>query len=380
MAWRGNAFWWGGLASPLDDEGECKHLLSSLHGTPENALLNTQGAVRSRIMGEVRRAEAILFVFALAMLSESISDFITGGTPVTPIGLLLFFAIPVQPVFAGLGVLMVREVAIRWKKGWVSTLLLGGALGIVWEGLFTKVIFGPASFAVVGYFGTYGHWLGVNWILAAIAFLFHGALTVAIPIFLADRLFPRIGSTGLLPGSRLWAGLGFFTVVVALVYVFIPLVGPPANLSPGAFVSSPPLVDVLLVMASVGVVAFVAWWVPVDALSPVAERPSVGLGAMGALGLAFSGGILLFGGPVEYLVPWPVVAILGMVGLALGTLFLARRWFGRTANVRHLSALVVGALAPYCIIASFLELGGDLGALPVAIALIALTVYVARKG
>jgi hypothetical protein len=330
-------------------------------------------------MAGIRSRDALLFVIVLMLISESITDFITGATPVLPGPLALFVLIPILPVFVGLGLVLVREAALRWHKGWISILLMGGALGLVREGLFDKVIFAPASFASVGYYGTYGHWLGVNWVLAALAFLSEAPLSCAIPIFLVSRLLPRFDRVALLPGPRIWLGLVSFGVVVALLYVFIPAPTTPP-LAPKAFVYSPPLADVLVVIVAVVVCAFAAWRIPADALSPLAQRPGAGLTEAVVLGLVFSGGILLLGGPLAHVVPWPQLLILALVFLGLGTLFLVRRCFSREDNTSRLAGLVVGALIPYCIIAFFLTMGGDFGALPVAVALVALAVYVGRKG
>jgi hypothetical protein len=324
------------------------------------------------------RRYAALFVLALTFFGSSTTDFITGGILLTPGSIALTLLVPVEPAFVCGGLLLVRETVIRWHKGWVTTLLLGGALGLVWEGLFTKVIFGASHFASVGYLGIYGHWLGVNWVLAALAFVYHGSITVAVPIFLAERLFPSVGHRPLLRENRIWVWLGLFTAVVALEFIFIPLPGPP-DLSPAAFVSSPSAVDVLLVLIAVVIVSAVAWKLPADALDMRADRPTVGLAAAGALGLAFSGGVLLLGGPGIYLVPWPLGILVGLALLSLGTLVLLGKWFGRERNDAHLAILVMGTLLPYCVTSAFLTFQGDFGALPVALFLVALALYVGRR-
>jgi hypothetical protein len=330
------------------------------------------------IVDGVARRNVLLFVIALTFFGSATTDFITGGILLTPGSIALTLLIPVEPAFVCGGLLLVRELVIRWNKGWVSTLLLGGALGLVWEGLFTKVIFGAANFASVGYLGSYGHVLGVNWVLAALAFVFHGSITVAVPIFLAESVFPRIGKRPLLPGKGIWVWLGGFTIVVALEYIFIPLPGPP-NLAPAAFVSSPPLVDLLLVIAAVAVVSAIAWRIPADVLTVRAARPTVGPPAAGLLGLAFSGGVLLLGGPAVYIVPWPAGIVIGLILLSVATLALLRRWFGRDGNEAHLAILVMGTFLPYCVISGVLTVQGDFGALPVALLLVALSIYVARR-
>lgn len=325
----------------------------------------------------VRPLFVVGYALVLAVLTIAVSDFITGGVPVLPASLALLFLIPAEPVFYGVGMLLVRETVLRWRKGWFAVLLLGGALGLVTEGLFTKVLFAPESYAVVGPAGAYGSWLGVNWILAAEAFLFHGALTTAIPLFLIGRIFPRVERTPFAPGRKLWVLLGLFALVVATVYVFVPIPG--SGSGPVPFAYSPAAAYVFLVFDAVVVLAYLAWRIPDSAVRPVHARPSVGPVAFGVLGLAFSGSLLLLAGLGPTFAPGPVFLMVGFVLLGLVSLVLLRRWLGQGDNTVPEAALVIGALLPYCVVAGFLTAMGDLGALPVAIALVALGIYSARR-
>ncbi|MGI0085402.1 MAG: hypothetical protein ACREBQ_10005, partial [Nitrososphaerales archaeon] len=175
----------------------------------------------------------------------------------------------------------------------------------------------------------------------------------------------------LLPASKIWVGLGAFAAYVALVYVFIPVGGAG---SPAAFVSSPPLMDILLVAAVVAVVGYLAWRIPAEAMGPRSARPAAGLGAAGMLGLAFSGDSSL-----PHIVPWPEVVLIGMFLLSLATFYLLKIWFGREGNVSPLAALTLGAVIPISSSPHFSKRRGDFGALPVALVLVVLTIHVARK-
>ncbi|EQD47168.1 hypothetical protein B1B_12443, partial [mine drainage metagenome] len=87
----------------------------------------------------------------------------------------------------GSGVLLVRESVVRWNKGWIAVLCLGGAYGIIEEGLALKTFF---DIREVGFSRAYGHWLGINWVWAVDGTIFHAVFTVALPILLVSLAFP----------------------------------------------------------------------------------------------------------------------------------------------------------------------------------------------
>src|SRR6059036_2548944 len=90
----------------------------------------------------------------------------------------------------GAGVLVMRETAVRWKTGWPSILVLGAAYGIIEEGLAVKSFFDP-GWMDLGTLGWYGRWLDVNWVWAVWLTIYHAVVSIAIPIFLVEWLWPR---------------------------------------------------------------------------------------------------------------------------------------------------------------------------------------------
>ena len=95
----------------------------------------------------------------LFFLAPVIAELLSGSAPPAeffrPIGLA------VLTILYGGGAILVREITIRWKKGWISLLVLGAAYGIIEEGLMVKSFFDP-NWTDLGILGTYGRWLGVN--------------------------------------------------------------------------------------------------------------------------------------------------------------------------------------------------------------------------
>lgn len=324
-----------------------------------------------------RRGFVVLYTLVLAFLTICFSDLIAGGVMVLPLPLLLLVLVPVEPIFYGLGMLLIRETTLRWGKGWAATVLLGGALGVVAEGLFTKVIFGPASEPAIGVLGTFGRWAGVNWVLAGLAFLFHGVVTTAVPLFLMARIFPHTSERRLLSSTAYLTTAILFVVALSLFYVYIPYAGDP-ELPIRAWAYSPSFPAVALVGAVVVACSYAAWKLPPDFPSPPRKVPGVGLLPVFAAGAVFTGGLFLIGGPLVSISGSPAVVLGAMVVLGGGELLLVRRWLARGSNRRWLGAMVAGVILPYLLVDSMLEFQGDLGALPLGLLLFAFALHVAR--
>src|SRR2546427_11983634 len=147
-------------------------------------------------------------LLALILLSPVIAEMLSGSTPplewLNPIGVLFLIWL------YGAGVLVVRETAVRWKTGWPSILLLGAAYGIIEEGLAVKSFFDP-SWMDLGALGSYGRWLDVNWIWAAWLTIYHAVVSIAIPIFLVDWIWPHV------QGNPLPSPRGYITAIVLLL-------------------------------------------------------------------------------------------------------------------------------------------------------------------
>src|SRR5439155_716372 len=109
----------------------------------------------------------------------------------------------------GAGVLVMRETAVRWKTGWPSILLLGAAYGIIEEGLAVKSFFDPA-WMDLGTLGWYGRWLDVNWVWAVWLTIYHAVVSIAIPIFLMEWIWPRVR------GQPLTSRRGYITAIALL--------------------------------------------------------------------------------------------------------------------------------------------------------------------
>lgn len=169
-------------------------------------LLNKYGAG----MSKRRSWKPVLTLF---FLSPVVAELLSGSTP-----LLQFinpFALFLLTGLYGSGAIIVRETIKRWGKGWEPVLLLGAAYGVLEEGVMVKSFFDPAL-PDLGLLGTYGRWLGVNWVWAEWLIIYHAIYSITIPILLVELLFPDQRHETYL-GNR---GLKFFFALISFVVVF----------------------------------------------------------------------------------------------------------------------------------------------------------------
>jgi hypothetical protein len=89
----------------------------------------------------------------------------------------------------GCGAIIVRELAIRWKKGWLSIFILGAAYGIYEEGILVQSFFDP-GWQDLGSLAVYGRVAGVNWVWTEHLTIFHMLISVAASIAFVEALYP----------------------------------------------------------------------------------------------------------------------------------------------------------------------------------------------
>ncbi len=91
----------------------------------------------------------------------------------------------------GVEAILIRDLRIKYSLSYRSILLMGFAYGIVEEGLAVKSFFNP-HWKDLGMFGTYGRWLGVNWVWSIYLIVFHGVFSMFAPIIMVEALYPDI--------------------------------------------------------------------------------------------------------------------------------------------------------------------------------------------
>ncbi len=90
----------------------------------------------------------------------------------------------------GCGAVIIRETALRWKKGWPTIFLLGLAYGLVEEGIGAQSFANP-SWGGLSVPSVYGRILGVNWVWVTQILLYHAFISISLSILIVAFLFPN---------------------------------------------------------------------------------------------------------------------------------------------------------------------------------------------
>ncbi|HYT18471.1 MAG TPA: hypothetical protein VEO18_09535 [Thermoplasmata archaeon] len=281
---------------------------------------------------------------ALVLLSPIIAEILSGSSPplewlnpITPLLLIWLY---------GAGVLVMRETAVRWKTGWPSILLLGAAYGIIEEGLVVKSFFDP-GWMDLGTLAWYGRWLDVNWVWAVWLSIYHAVVSIAIPIFLTEWIWPRIR------GQPLTSRRGYIAAIALLAgaTVFINLLLTPYRPS------------VWHLLGAAAAVVFLAWAAKKYAAALWARLPSRRLPrsprVYALAGFSFlMGSFLLYGGgPFFGIIP--IITVLEGAAVLVTVMLLVRRTSDDPSRwARQRFAFVAGAMGFLIVLAAFLEIAG----------------------
>jgi hypothetical protein len=275
----------------------------------------------------------LLPVVSLWLLAPLIAEYLLGSLPMSLIGIL-----PVMAAMYGSAALLIREAAVRSGGGWGTIALLGIAYGFVEEGFLTQSLFNPDYLHLrlldYGYVPALG--TGLPWLVYVVTI--HAVWSIAVPIGLAEALFPArreerwLGPVGIACFALLFlagsAAVAFFT------YHSLPFMA-----SPGQFIATGAVVAALIAAAF-------AW--------PRFRAPAAGQAAphpAALFALAFGAGSAVMA--IEYfgksVLGWPWQACLAAL-LAVEAAFAAiliRSARGRQWRGSQRFALMAGGLAVY---------------------------------
>ncbi len=154
----------------------------------------------------------------LFFLSPALAELLSGSSP--PTEFFHPFTLTVLGLLYGGGAIMIRELTVRWGKGWPTALLLGVAYGIIEEGLMVKSFFDP-GWVDLGELGHYGRWLGVNWVWTFHLTLFHAVFSIGISILLVELMFRHrrtrsVHGIKVTIGPESWVSRRTFWILAAL--------------------------------------------------------------------------------------------------------------------------------------------------------------------
>jgi len=288
-------------------------------------------------------------ILLLFVLSPAIGELLSGSSP--PLDFFNPLTFLILASLYGSGAVLVREYARCWGKGWRSILFLGAAYGIIEEGILVRSFFDP-GWVDLGVLGTYGRWLGVNWVWAEWLTIYHAIFSITIPILLVELTYPQYRAQPWLSPKQ----KRLFQTIFISVTLF-GLVGFPYY--------APELVIWLpACLAAVGVLTWYAKRIPNNA--PVQPGLKVSWRKLAPLG--FSVPFAFFFLFNSALIPIPAITMLiGILGV-LGYERILRRWAHEGFTDLQRLGLAGGALGFFMFFDAILEINGVLGMSTVGIA------------
>jgi hypothetical protein len=289
-------------------------------------------------------------IWTLIVLAPVIAEVLSGSTRTS----ILFVLIPEMMVW-GVGALLCRELARRWRAGGISLLLLGLGLSIAEEFLIQQTSIAPLPFP--GANADYGRVWGINLVYFLFMLGFESVWVVVVPVQVTELIFPARRE---LPWLRLrgWIVSG----VAFLLGSFMAWFGwvQQARLRLGAAPYHPPMAylagGLIAILALIGLAYLLRdFGLPVaEGHTPPTWLSGVTAFVMGATWFELIGQIF-----IEH--PWttPEKAIAAGLAWALVALVLFTGWAGRRGwNDTHRFCACFGATLacqamPYISIASW---------------------------
>lgn len=276
---------------------------------------------------------------ALFLLAPTIAELLSGSSPPSE-----FFNPVAFVLMAGLygsGAVLMRELAIRWGRGYASLLVLGAAYGIVEEGLMVKSFFDP-NWPDLGLLGVYGRWADVNWVWAEMLTVYHAVFTITIPVLLTELAYP-------LRRSQPWASRRLFTILTAVLVATV-VVGF-IFLTP----YRPPRFPYLMAAVLTALLVALARRLP-ERLTRGKPTPLPKPRSLMILGFAWSVGFFLNFWALPHIVPVPIFVMLSGGLLTAGFAFyLARLDWGHDDKL-HQWAVAAGIMSFLILLAPLQEL------------------------
>lgn len=295
---------------------------------------------------KVSYTKPILFLF---ILSPAIGELLSGSSP--PLEFFSPLTFLILASLYGSGALLVREYARRWGRGWRSILFLGAAYGIIEEGILVRSFFDP-GWVDLGVLGTYGRWLGVNWVWAEWLTIYHAIFSITIPILLVELYYPRYRAQPWLSPKQKRLFQAIFVAVTLFGLVWFPYYAPEL---------------VIWLPTCLVAVALLTWYarrIPNNVL----VQPELKVSWRKLVPLGFSVPFVFFFLFNSALIPTPAITMLiGVLGV-LGYERIVRSWASEGFTDLQRLGLASGAAGFFMFFDAILEINGLLGMSTVGIA------------
>ncbi len=313
-------------------------------GSPPQDVRGLEGT-RPGGLGRIGRFLKAHPVLLLLLLTPGIPEYLSGSSHLNALVLnpvLFAFQLAGNLGLYGSGTLLIYEAKVRWKKGWVTVLLLGGAYGILEEGVALSTLFYSKA-GPVGSLGYYGHWAGVNWVWAGGIVPFHALFSISLPIALLGMAVPETVGRSLLSRKQV-------ALVAAILFADVAALMLVVNRTEGFWMGDRVFVGSLVV---IGVLIVAGRRAPATALRGAGNPPLSSRRAF-VMGVAFFPAVLLVQS-VGQSVSLPAAADLAAELLVQG-LFLMYVTRPGTYTVRGVVSLASGLVIPIALFGFVSEL------------------------
>ena len=291
----------------------------------------------------------------LSLLSPFIGEMVSGSSPpleyFNPIGFLILWG------FYGGGVIIMRELVVKWGGDYNRLMLLGLTYGIIEEGLVVKTFFDP-EWVDLGSLAVYGRYLGVNLVWAVWLSIFHSVFSITIPILLIHSLYPNFKNECFLSRSGLKKVILIFLLTSVFIFFLLNPYDPP-----------------LLQYALTGLVTFLLIKKAKDGITIRIWTPNFLRNHQVFSGACFTLTMfVLFFIMPEINVPWIVPCVIAVFTIVI----LYQLMYGYSRQ--HIMALIIGLLLPFLLFFDIiLEINGVLGMSAVGILTFILLLWKYRK-
>lgn len=117
----------------------------------------------------------------------------------------------------GLPVLVLRELAVRWRAGVAGRIALGLVYGLYNEGLIARTLFLPVH-VPIQVFDHYGFFGGINFSWAAVILVWHAFHAFLFPLLLVHAIFPAAAREPWVPARYGWVMAALLFIVASLAF------------------------------------------------------------------------------------------------------------------------------------------------------------------
>ena len=264
-----------------------------------------------------------------------------------PLSLVLFI-----PAY-GFSLLLIHEAKARWKMQW-STILLGVAFGVLFEGLMLKSIFNIGWGELQGLTG-YGMYFGIQWPYAIMRIAFHATISMMIPLLIIETIWPEFKTKQLVGRRGLSVASAGLAGAIMVGYAFFGTIT--------ADGMRPHYLDPALVFVTLSTVALLIWFAyelrhsRLSTFDMVLWKPFL----FGVSGFLFQSFNLFIPYSFVGIAEGAATTIILQIALMFTFLmFLYYQFAHQNVTKKHVAGFVIGSILFYILIAPLQEIGQHL--------------------